>query len=69
MFYFSVQAKAIQNVRKGNAAVAAGHRGKGNGTKLTDDEICGPKYYANQIQAIEATDVSMFQSAASVLFQ
>ena len=38
-------------------------------TKSTDDEIQGPKYYANQIQAIEVTDVSMFWSAARALFQ
>ena len=42
-------------------------QGEGGGTKSADDEIRGPEYYANQIKAIEATDVSMFQSA--VLFQ
>ena len=49
--------------------MVAGHRGEGGGTKPADDEIQGPEYYANHIQAIEATDVSMFWSAARVLFQ
>ena len=48
--------------------MAAGHRGEGGGTKPADDEMQGPQYYAEQIQAIEAVDVSMFQPAARVLF-
>ena len=63
-----MQAKAIQNVSKRSATVAAGQRGKGGGTKPADDEIRGLGYYAEQIQAIEAADVSMFRSAARVLF-
>ena len=48
--------------------MAAGQRGEGGGTKPADDEIRGVEHYAEQMQAIEATDVSMFQSAARVLF-
>ena len=64
-----MQAKAIENLRKRSATVEAGHRQEGGGTKPADDEIQGHEYYTDQIQAIEAADISMFWSAARVLFQ
>ena len=63
-----MQAKAIQNAKNRSATVAAGQRGEGGGTKPADDEIQGLEHYADQMQAIEATDVSMFRSAVRVLF-
>ena len=53
---------------KGAQQWQLGRGGEGGGTKPADDEIQGLEYYAEQIQAIEATDVSMFQSATRVLF-
>ena len=69
MFYFSVQAKAIENSRKCSSSVAAGHRGAAGGSKPTDDDIWGPEYYAGRIAAIEAADVSMIRSVAIVFSQ
>ena len=48
--------------------MAAGHRGAAGGSKLTDDDIRGPEYYAGRIAAIEAADVSMIWSVAIVFF-
>ena len=50
-------------------SVAAGHRGAAGGSKLTDDDIQGPEYYAGRIAAIEAADVSMIWSVAIVFSQ
>ena len=63
-----MQAKTIQNARNRSTTVAAGQSGEGGGIKPTDDEIQGLEHYADQMQAIEVADVSMFQSAARVLF-
>ena len=63
-----MQAKALQNARNRSATVAAGQGGESGGTKPTDDEIRGLEHYADQMQAIEAADVSMSWSAAKVLF-
>ena len=52
VFYFSVQAKAIENSRKRSVSVAAGHQGAAGGSKPKDDDIQGPEYYAGRIAAI-----------------
>ena len=70
-FFFSLphKGRAIENSKKCSASVAAAHRGFAGGCKPTDDEIEGPQHYAAKIAAIEAADVSIFQSVVMVLSQ